>query len=84
LISSYYSLQGIWTKEQRGEPVNCEEDSTSFDLARPTIAHQALVTLLRSGKLKHIISQNVDGLHLRSGIPEENLSELHGNTWYCV
>ena len=30
--------------------------------------------------LKHIISQNVDGLHLKTGIPTDKISELHGNS----
>lgn len=44
----------------------------------PTPAHDAIVTLQRLGKLRAVITQNIDGLHRRSGIDEEHLVELHG------
>ena len=45
----------------------------------------ALVEMMNQGYLKHVISQNIDGLHRKSGIPEDQISELHGNTnlEYC-
>lgn len=45
----------------------------------PTKTHMAIKTLLRKQLISHVITQNVDNLHLRSGISEENLIELHGN-----
>ena len=41
----------------------------------------SLVQLQNAGIVKFIVSQNVDGLFLRSGIKYENLSELHGNVY---
>src|SRR4051812_49767850 len=39
----------------------------------------SLVALHKHNKMAYLVSQNVDGLHLRSGIPKEKLAELHGN-----
>lgn len=40
---------------------------------------QAIVSLMQCGKVRYVVSQNVDGLHLRSGVPREKIAELHGN-----
>ena len=40
----------------------------------------ALVELMNRGMLKHVISQNIDGLHRKSGIPKDKITEVHGNT----
>ena len=47
----------------------------------PTRAHMAIVELMRSGRAKYLISQNCDGLHLKSGVLPTAMSEVHGNAF---
>lgn len=47
--------------------------------AEPTLAHMSLTKLHSEGYVKHIVSQNCDGLHIRSGLPSHAISEVHGN-----
>lgn len=60
------------------------DDGVPYEKLRPTYTHEALKKLMEAGYLKHIISQNGDGLHGLSGIPDEDLSELHGNVFIEV
>ena len=53
--------------------------NVSFDDAAPTKTHMILVSLVKAGYVHFLVSQNVDGLHLRSSFPPEKLAELHGN-----
>jgi NAD-dependent deacetylase len=52
--------------------------------AKPNAGHLAVAKLVHSGKAAHVITQNVDGLHQASGIPEGQVIELHGNTTYAA
>ena len=47
--------------------------------ASPNAAHLALVALERRGQLTAVVTQNIDGLHLRAGHAPETVIELHGN-----
>ncbi|XP_065920603.1 NAD-dependent protein deacylase sirtuin-6-like [Dysidea avara] len=60
------------------------EDGVPYESLRPTYTHEALKKLVDVGLLKHVISQNGDGLHGLSGISDEKLSELHGNVFIEV
>jgi NAD-dependent deacetylase len=48
--------------------------------AKPNPAHLALAKLHDLGLLQAVVTQNVDGLHQASGLPDEKIIELHGNT----
>lgn len=53
---------------------------TTIQQARPSLTHMALAELMNRGTLKACISQNVDGLHRKTGMDPARLAELHGNT----
>jgi NAD-dependent deacetylase len=48
-------------------------------VARPNRAHLALVPLWSTDRMAGCVTQNIDGLHQRAGLPEEAVAELHGN-----
>ena len=52
--------------------------------AQPNAAHKKLAELEEAGKLRAVITQNIDGLHQKAG--SKNVLELHGSIWrnYCT
>lgn len=52
--------------------------------ARPNVGHRALARLVAEGRSPAIVTQNIDGLHQASGVPEGQVIELHGNGTYAA
>jgi NAD-dependent deacetylase len=52
--------------------------------AAPNRGHRAVAELVRRGKASAVITQNIDGLHQASGIADNRIIELHGNTTYAT
>jgi len=51
--------------------------------AQPNRGHHAVAELVRSGRAAIVVTQNVDNLHQASGVPEDKVIELHGNSTYA-
>ncbi len=96
-IPDFRSPGGIWTRYQpidfddflRSEGARREAWRRKFATdptiraARPNRGHRAVAALVERGKARSVITQNVDGLHQASGVPDERVIELHGNTTYA-
>ena len=54
-----------------------------FALARPNAGHKAVAALVAQGRASHVITQNIDNLHQDSGVPQDKVIEIHGNTRYA-
>jgi NAD-dependent deacetylase len=96
-IPDFRSPGGIWTKmapidfsdflaseEARRETWRrrFEADDT-WRNAQPNRGHRAVAELVRRGTVAAVITQNIDGLHQASGVPAEQVIELHGNSTYA-
>jgi len=52
--------------------------------AEPNAAHVAIAELHSLGKLDCVVTQNIDNLHQKSGVPDEKVLELHGNMRWAI
>ena len=53
--------------------------NADFAQAEPNAGHFALARMAEHGRLRAVITQNIDGLHQRAGLPDQRLIEIHGN-----
>ena len=98
-IPDFRSVDGLYNQKWRYPPETIlshtffERDPEEYyrfhheklviDGAKPNRAHLRLAELEREGKLKAVVTQNIDGLHQAAG--SKNVLELHGSILraYC-
>lgn len=99
-IPDFRSVDGLYHQQYKYPPEEIlshtffeEKPEEFFDFyrkklivpdAKPNAAHLRLAKLEREGKLRAVITQNIDGLHQMAG--SKNVLELHGSTLrnYCT
>jgi NAD-dependent deacetylase len=95
-IPDFRGPQGVWTRNPAAEKMATLQHyladpevrrrswrtrlETPYVTAEPNAGHHALVALEQRGKLDTLITQNVDGLHIRAGSSPARVIEIHGHT----
>lgn len=95
-IPDFRGPEGVWTKNPSAERLSNIDTFTSSSEVReevwqrllqrraitiqPNRAHRALVEFERTGKLKALITQNIDGLHIAAGSDPDLVIEVHGHS----
>lgn len=74
-VASPEARREAWRRRFDSDPV--------MRAAQPNRGHRAVAMLVRQGKASAVITQNIDGLHQASGVPEAQVIELHGNSTYA-
>lgn len=81
-IPDFRGKNGVWTLEKKKKIKTEDNDfknEVSLADAKPTLTHLAIKSLASEGYVKYVISQNIDGLFLKTGLERKYLSEVHGN-----
>jgi NAD-dependent deacetylase len=75
-LASAEARRETWRRRFAQDPV--------LRAAEPNRGHRAVARLVREGRCSAVITQNIDGLHQASGVPDRQVIELHGNTTYAT
>jgi NAD-dependent protein deacetylase/lipoamidase len=93
-IPDFRGPQGVWTKDPQAAAMSTidvyladpavrrrawrsRRDHPAWG-AEPNAGHRALVDLERAGRLRAIVTQNIDGLHQKAGSDPDLVIEVHG------
>ena len=96
-IPDFRSPGGIWSqmapiyfqdfvasRDQRREAwTRVFNRSAGWTGASPNAGHAAIAKLVATGKVGAVVTQNVDNLHQDSGVPPDQVIEVHGNATYA-
>src|SRR5579871_920131 len=97
-IPDFRSPGGVWTKmkpiyfdefvydeaRRREAWERTFSNAAGWVGAKPNAGHLAVAKLVQRGKVSAVITQNVDNLHQDSGVPADQVIELHGNASYAT
>ena len=99
-IPDFRGPNGVWTRDPKAEKLSDIRYYTTDPeirrlswqsrlthpawTAKPNTGHLALVQLERRGNLRALITQNIDGLHLRAGNSRDKVFEVHGNLHQAI
>lgn len=96
-IPDFRSPGGMWSRRRpvdfrdfvASEPARREawsqrvESHRTMAHAEPNHGHRAVASLVHRGIVTTVITQNIDGLHQKAGVPDARVVELHGNSTYA-
>lgn len=101
-IPDFRGPSGVWTRDPEAEKRSTIQhylsdpqvrrdawrirvDSQMLE-AQPNAGHVALADLDRAGRLHTLVTQNIDGLHVKAGTDPDRVVEIHGTVhrWECV
>jgi NAD-dependent deacetylase len=98
-IPDFRGPGGLWTRfdpddftidkflanpESRRKQWYIFKEGLMTDKAAPNAAHIAIAELNHLGRLDCVITQNIDNLHQKAGVPDNKVFELHGNMKWAV
>lgn len=97
-IPDYRSGDGMWTRFDPDEfhitrfyadpdrfwarRVELVKEMRILD-AEPNDGHRVLADAVKDGRVSHVITQNIEGLHHKAGTPADRIIEVHGNSAAC-